>query len=86
VRTRLPGKRGPPESHPDAVRAYLQDAKDRGLQNPLSKLDTIFRKQFLVWAAQRRFTRLADLDMVALRDSSLNLKDKPLAKSKSKVA
>ena len=68
---------------PDAVRAYLQDAKDRGLrESTLSKLDTIFRKQFLVWAAQRRFTRLADLDMVALRDFRSTWKDKPLAKSK----
>src|SRR5215475_9902584 len=37
---------------PDAVRDYLQDAKDRGLRDSIfSKLDTIFRKQFLTWAA-----------------------------------
>ena len=70
-------------SIPDAVRAYLQDAKDRGLrESTLSKLDTIFRKQFLAWAAKRRFTRLADLDVVALRDFRSTWKDKPLAKSK----
>ncbi len=68
---------------PDAVRAYLQDAKDRGLrQSTLSKLDTIFRKQFLTWAAKRRFVRLADLDVVALRDFRSSWTDKPLAKSK----
>jgi integrase/recombinase XerD len=67
----------------DAVHAYLQDAKDRGLRDStLSKLDTIFRKQFLTWAAKRRFTRLADLDVVALRDFRSSWKDKPLAKSK----
>ena len=57
---------------PDAVRAYLQDAKDRGLrESTLSKLDTIFRKQFLTWAAKRRFSRLTDLDVGALRDFRL---------------
>ena len=67
----------------DAVRAYLQDAKDRGLrESTLSKLDTIFRKQFLTWAAKRRFTRLADLDVVALRDFRSSWTDKPLSKSK----
>jgi integrase/recombinase XerD len=68
---------------PDAVRAYLQDAKDRGLrESTLSKLDTIFRKQLLTWAVKRRFTRLADLDVVALRDFRSSWKDQPLAKSK----
>lgn len=58
-------------------------AKDRGLrQSTLSKLDTIFRKQFLAWAAKRRFVRLADLDVVALRDFRSSWTDKPLAKSK----
>lgn len=67
----------------DAVQAYLQDAKDRGLrESTLSKLDTIFRKQLLSWAARRRYTRLADLDVVALRDFRSSWKDKPLAKSK----
>ena len=68
---------------PDAVRAYLQDAKDRGLrESTLSKLNTIFRKQFLTWAAKRRFSRLADLDVVALRDFRSSWTDKPLSKSK----
>jgi integrase/recombinase XerD len=68
---------------PDAVRAYLQDAKDRGLRDStLAKLDTIFRKQFLSWAAKRRFTRLADLDVVALRDFRSSWVDRPLSKSK----
>ena len=41
----------------EAVESYLQDGKDRGLREAtLYKLNIIFRKQFLTWAANRRFT------------------------------
>ncbi len=67
----------------EAVESYLQDGKDRGLREAtLYKLNIIFRKQFLAWAANRRFTRLQDLDTVALRDFRSTWNDQALAKSK----
>lgn len=67
----------------EAVESYLLDARDRGLRGAtLYKLNIIFGKQFLAWAANHRFTRLQDLDTVALRDFRSTWKDQALAKSK----
>lgn len=67
----------------DAVSAYLKDAQARGLaSSTLSKLKTTFEKQLLQWAKLSKFTALADLDIVAMRDFRSTWKDAPLAKSK----
>jgi hypothetical protein len=59
-----------------AMDAYLKDARARGLgEATLAKLETIFRKQMLVWAKSGRFTRLADLNRVAMRDFCSTWKD-----------
>jgi integrase len=67
----------------DAVSSYLKDARARGLvSSTLSKLKTTFEKQLLEWAKSNKFTALADLDIVAMRDFRSTWKDAPLAKSK----
>jgi integrase len=66
-----------------AVDAYLTDARSRGLeQSTLDKLETIFRKQFLRWAAIEGYEFLDQLDLDALLKFRSTWKDGALAKQK----
>ncbi|QNI34196.1 hypothetical protein H7849_10020 [Alloacidobacterium dinghuense] len=66
-----------------AVDAYLRDARSRELESStLSKLEGIFRKQFLSWCTSEGYKFLDEIDLDALllfRDSWI---DGPLAKRK----
>ena len=66
-----------------AVNAYLADARSRGLrQDTLSKLETIFRKQFLVWSRIEGFTFIDEIDLDALLRYRSTWKDAPLSGQK----
>jgi integrase len=85
--------RAPAERHRDqkkarvtietAVDAYLRDARSRELEfSTLSKLEGIFRKQFLTWCTSEGYKFLDEVDLDALllfRDTWI---DGPLAKRK----
>jgi integrase/recombinase XerD len=66
-----------------AVDAYLRDARSRELESStLSKLEGIFRKQFLTWCTSEGYKFLDEVDLDALllfRDTWI---DGPLAKRK----
>jgi hypothetical protein len=66
-----------------AVAAYLRDARSRELESStLSKLEGIFRKQFLTWCTSEGYKFLDEIDLDALllfRDTWI---DGPLAKRK----
>jgi integrase/recombinase XerD len=66
-----------------AVEAYLSAARSRGLESStLSKLEGIFRKQFLAWCSSQGYKFLDEVDLDALvtfRDTWI---DGPLAKRK----
>jgi hypothetical protein len=66
-----------------AVDAYLRDARSRELESStLSKLEGIFRKQFLTWCTSEGYKFLDEIDLDALllfRDTWI---DGPLAKRK----
>jgi hypothetical protein len=54
-----------------AVEAYLSDAVSRSVEtSTLKKLETIFRKQFLVWNPSSGFEYLDELDLDALLNSA----------------
>jgi arabinogalactan endo-1,4-beta-galactosidase len=66
-----------------AVDAYLADARSRGLrQDTLLKLETIFRKQFLVWSRIEGFTFIDEIDLDALLRYRSTWKDAPLSGQK----
>ncbi len=66
-----------------AVAAYLTDARSRELEpSTLSKIDTIFRKQFLVWSRIEGIEHLDQIDLDALLSFRNNWKDGKLAKQK----
>ena len=66
-----------------AVLKYMADAKSRGLESStLSKLETLFRKQFLSWATSERYVYLDELDLDAILNFRATWIDGALAKSK----
>ena len=67
----------------NAVDAYLADARSRELESAtLSKLETIFRKQFLVWSRIEGIEFLDQIDLDALLNFRNTWKDGKLAKQK----
>ena len=67
----------------NAVEAYLADARSRELESTtLSKLETIFRKQFLVWSRIEGIEFLDQIDLDALLNFRNIWKDGKLAKQK----
>lgn len=66
-----------------AVKKYLADANSRGLEkSTLSKLTTIFQKQFVPWATGEGYEYLDELDLDAMKDFRATWTDGALAKSK----
>lgn len=66
-----------------AVDAYLTDAQSRELEpSTLSKLETIFRKQFLLWTRVQGIDYLDEVDLDALIIFRNTWKDGQLAKQK----
>jgi len=66
-----------------SVEAYLADARSRELEiATLSKLETIFRKQFLAWTKVQGLEYLDQLDLDALLSFRETWKDGRLAKQK----
>jgi integrase len=66
-----------------AVDAYLSDAVGRSVESStLKKLETIFRKQFLVWTRAQGIEYLDELDLDALLNFRGTWKDGALAKQK----
>jgi integrase len=66
-----------------AVEAYLADAVSRSVEgSTLKKLETIFRKQFLLWTRVQGFEYLDELDLDALLNFRNTWEDGPLAKQK----
>lgn len=90
VATRLPAEEITPVQHrkprvtvENAVEAYLADARSRELESAtLSKLETIFRKQFLVWSRIEGIEFLDQIDLDALLNFRNTWKDGKLAKQK----
>jgi len=67
----------------NAVEAYLADARSRELESStLSKLETIFRKQFLVWSRIEGIDYLDQIDLDTLLNFRNTWKDGKLAKQK----
>ena len=67
----------------NAVDAYLSDAVSRSVESStLKKLETIFRKQFLVWTRVQGIEYLDELDLDSLLNFRSTWKDGPLAKQK----
>jgi len=68
-----------------AVHAYISDARSRGLgEDTLRKLETIFRKQFLVWCGVQGFVFIDEIDLDVLRRFRSTWKDAPLSGQKKK--
>jgi integrase/recombinase XerD len=66
-----------------AVEAYLSAARSRGLESStLSKLEGIFRKQFLAWCSSQGYKFLDEVDLDALLTFRDTWIDGPLAKRK----
>lgn len=66
-----------------AVEAYLRDARTRSLEvSTLSKLSTIFQKQFLSWTKSEGYKFLDEIDLDALMSFRDTWIDGPLAKRK----
>ena len=66
-----------------AVKAYLADATSRGVAPAtLTKLTTIFRKQFLAWTRVEGIEYLDELELDTLLNFRNTWKDGPLAKQK----
>jgi integrase len=76
-------KKAEPTSIEAAVEAYLADAKARELREAtLSKLETVFRKQFLPWAKDKGIRFLKEIDLPLIRDFRATWKDAALARKK----
>ncbi len=66
-----------------AVEAYLADAVSRSVEtSTLKKLETIFRKQFLVWTRVAGIEYLDELELDTLLNFRNTWEDGPLAKQK----
>jgi integrase/recombinase XerD len=66
-----------------AVQAYLTDARSRDLEpSTLSKLETIFRKQFISWTRVQGISYLDQIDLDALLTFRSTWKDSGLSKQK----
>jgi integrase/recombinase XerD len=66
-----------------AVEAYLSDAVSRSVEtSTLKKLETIFRKQFLVWTRVEGIEYLDELELDTLLNFRNTWEDGPLAKQK----
>ncbi|MDT8068032.1 MAG: tyrosine-type recombinase/integrase [Terriglobia bacterium] len=66
-----------------AVEAYLADAVSRSVEtSTLKKLETIFRKQFLVWTRIEGIEYLDELELDTLLNFRNTWEDGPLAKQK----
>ena len=66
-----------------AIDAYLRDARSRELESStLSKLEGIFRKQFLSWCTSQGYKFLDEVDLDALIGFRDTWTDGPLAKKK----
>ena len=66
-----------------AVEAYLADAVSRSVEtSTLKKLETIFRKQFLVWTGVEGIEYLDELELDTLLNFCNTWEDGPLAKQK----
>jgi hypothetical protein len=66
-----------------AVEAYLADAVSRSVEtSTLKKLETIFRKQFLVWTGVEGIEYLDELELDTLLNFRNTWEDGPLAKQK----
>jgi integrase/recombinase XerD len=78
-----PPKNEAPVALEKAVKEYLADAKARDLaESTLSKLTTIFEKQFLTWAKAEGYTLLREMDLRAVQSFRTTWKDGGLAKKK----
>lgn len=76
----LPPPKKPRITVQAAIKAYLADAHSRGLrENTLSKLETIFSKQFLVWCEIEGLTFIDEVDLDALLRFRTTWKDAPLS-------
>ena len=80
---KAPPKKEEPVTLEKAVKEYLADAKARDLaESTLSKLTTIFEKQFLTWAKAEGYTLLREMDLRAVQSLRTTWKDGGLAKKK----
>jgi len=78
-----PAKKEEPVTIEQAVKEYLADARARDLaDSTLSKLETIFRKQFLKWAKSEGYSLLRELDLRAVQAFRATWEDGGLAKKK----
>jgi integrase/recombinase XerD len=78
-----PPKKEEPITLEKAVKEYLADAKARDLaESTLSKLTTIFEKQFLTWAKAEGYTLLREMDLRAVQSFRTSWKDGGMAKKK----
>jgi integrase/recombinase XerD len=78
-----PAKKEQPVTIQLAVDEYLADARARDLaESTLSKLETIFRKQFLGWAKSEGYSLLRELDLRGVQSFRATWKDGGLAKKK----
>ena len=78
-----PAKKEEPVTIKQAVDEYLADARARNLaESTLSKLETIFRKQFLAWTKSEGYTLLRELDLRAVQSFRATWRDGGLAKKK----
>ena len=78
-----PEKKEEPVTIKQAVDEYLADARARNLaESTLSKLETIFRKQFLAWTKSEGYTLLRELDLRAVQSFRATWRDGGLAKKK----
>ena len=78
-----PVKREEPVNIQQAIDEYLADVRARDLaDSTLSKLETIFKKQFLAWAKAEGYTLLRELDLSALQTFRATWTDGGLAKKK----
>lgn len=79
----VPAQKEEPVTLKQAVDEYLADARARELaDSTLSKLETIFRKQFLVWAKAEGYTLLRELDLRSIQTFRATWTDGGLAKKK----
>lgn len=78
-----PPKKEEPVTLQKAVEEYLADAKARDLaESTLSKLTTIFEKQFLTWAKAEGYSLLKEMDLRAVQSFRTTWKDGGMAKKK----
>lgn len=82
-----PTKKEQPVTIQQAVNEYLADAKARDLaESTLSKLETIFRKQFLAWTRAEGYSLLSELDLRAVQSYRATWEDGGLATQDLQIA